>query len=311
MSEKVQKSYNIRMRKHLFSLLFLLAAGAIWWASISSTLRNPLSDNGNPVVVVSGYVPYTLTKQLAGDTVNVIMLLPPGTEPHAFEPTPGSLISMKYADAFIYLSDELEPWAKDLTKSAGTKTRVLSLTNDFPKTEDPHVWMNVQQTQQLASEIAQLLTQINPAQQAFYEENLNQLNQELGQLDQQFKTQLANCQSREVVHVGHLAFKNLTDAYGLTLTALAGTSHDGEHSAKKLAELTRQIQQHNVHTVFTEDTLSPRLAQTVAQETGAQILPLYPIEHISKKDFNNNVTYGALMRRNLASLTRGLSCQAS
>ncbi|MBQ8032854.1 MAG: zinc ABC transporter substrate-binding protein, partial [Elusimicrobiaceae bacterium] len=62
--------------------------------------------------------------------------------------------------------------------------------------------------------------------------------------------------------------------------------------------------------IFTEDTLSPRLAKAVAQETGAQIFPLYPIEHISKTDFNANVTYAELMRRNLESLARGLQCQA-
>ncbi len=298
------------MRKHLLPILFLIAAGAIWWASISSTLRNPVADNNNPVVVVSGYVPYTLTKQLAGDTVNVIMLLPPGAEPHAFEPTPGSLVSMKYADAFIYLSDELEPWAKDLAQSAGEKTRILPLTKALPAAEDPHVWMNPQQAQLMAYQIGALLAKIAPQNRSVTDANYFKLADELDQLDQDFKTALANCQSREVVHIGHLAFKNLTDTYGLTLTALAGTSHEGEHSAQKLAELIQKIQAKHISTIFTEDMLSPRLAQTVAQETDTLILPLYPIEHISKDDFNQNITYSTLMRRNLDSLVRGLQCKA-
>ncbi len=298
------------MRKHLLSILFVLVAGAIWWASISSTLRNPVTDNGKPVVVVSGYVPYTLTKELAGDSVNVLMLLPPGAEPHSFEPTPGTLVSMKYADAFIYLSDELEPWAKDLATSAGENTRITQLAQVISPQKDPHIWMNPTRTGELAQTITDVLTHINPAQQKNYQENLHQFNTQLNELDQQFKKVLATCQSRDVVHVGHLAFKNLTDAYGLTLTALSGTSHNGEHSAQKLAALTQEIKNKNVHAIFTEETLSPRLAQAVAQETGAQVLPLYPIEHISKKDFNANVTYAALMRRNLVNLMRGLQCQA-
>lgn len=298
------------MRKHLFSILFLVAAGAIWWASISSTVRNPYADNDNPVIVTSGYVPYTLLKELAGDSVNVLMLLPPGAEPHAFEPTPGALVMLQHADAFVYVSDELEPWAADLAKSVGQKTRVLALAQSFPKTGDPHVWMDPQQAELMAYELSELLADIAPQHRSVTDKNYSKLADELDQLDKDFQTQLANCQSREVVHIGHLAFGNLAQKYNLQLTALAGTSHNGEHSAKKLAALVKQIKQNNIHTIFTEDTLSPRLAQAVAQETGAQILPLYPIEHISKDDFNNNVTYATLMRRNLESLKRGLQCQA-
>ena len=113
-----------------------------------------------------------------------------------------------------------------------------------------------------------------------------------------------------MVHIGHLAFSNLLAPYGITLTALSGTSHEGEHSAKKLAELIREIKAKNLPAIFTEEVISPRLAQTVAAETGAQILPLYSIEHISKQDFENQVTYVDLMRRNLESLKQGLICPA-
>ena len=298
------------MRKHLFSILFLLVAATIWWVSISSTVRNPVVDNKNPVLVTSSYVPYTLAKQLAGEHVNVLMLLPPGAEPHAFEPTPGALITLKHANAFVYLSNELEPWAADLANVVPEKTTVLKLADSMPASTDPHVWMHLENAKLLAAQIAQTLTQIDPKHELAYGENLAKLDHEIDELVREFQTALSSCKSREVVHVGHLAFKNLTDEYNLTLTTLAGTSHDGEHSAKKLAELVNEIKAKGISAIFTEDTLSPRLAKVVAQETDAQILPLYPIEHISKKDFNTNVTYAQLMRRNLESLKRGLQCQA-
>ena len=65
----------------------------------------------------------------------------------------------------------------------------------------------------------------------------------------------------------------------------------------------------NLSALFTEDAVSPRLAETVAAETGVDILPLYPIEHVTKNDFNREVSYAELMRRNLESLQRGLSCR--
>jgi len=297
------------MRKHWLSILFLVAAAAIWWASISSTVRNPVVDNDKPVLVTSGYVPYTLAKELAGEHVNVLMLLPPGAEPHAFEPTPGALITLKHANAFVYLSNELEPWAADLADIV-KEAPVIKLAASVPVGSDPHVWMNLKNAKILAAQIEQVLVQIDPAHAQAYAQNLAAFNTQIDELAQEFKTTLAHCKSREVVHVGHLAFKNLTDEYGLTLTALAGTSHDGEHSAKKLAELVNEIKAKHLPAIFTEETISPRLAKAVAQETGAQILPLYPIEHISKKDFNDHVTYADLMRRNLKSLRRGLLCPA-
>ncbi|MBR5151387.1 MAG: zinc ABC transporter substrate-binding protein, partial [Elusimicrobiaceae bacterium] len=177
--------------------------------------------------------------------------------------------------------------------------------------QDPHIWMQITNVKTLARALEELLEQLNPGQQLFYRENLKQLEEELDALDQDFKTKLAQCKSREVVHVGHLAFKNLTDAYGLTLTALSGTTHEGEQSAKKLTQLARQIKEQHVPAIFTEEALSSRLASTLAQETGTPIWTLYPVEHISKKDFNANVTYAELMRRNLENLARGLVCQVS
>ena len=298
------------MRKHLFSILFLLVAAGIWWVSISSTVRNPYVDEKKPVVVVSGYVPYTLTNQLAQGSVNLIMLLPPGAEPHAFEPTPGVLVSLKKADAFIYVSDELEPWAKDLAKAAAPRSRVVQLANGLLPEQDPHVWMNIKQTEQMAREIETVLEQINPGQKLMYVENLKKFNAQAQTLARDFAHALATCKSRQVVHIGHLAFKNLADEYGLTLRTLGGTSHQGEHSAKQVAALVAQIKQASIPFIFSEEMLSSRLAQTVAQETGAQVLLLTPVEQVSKRDFQSGVTYEALMRRNLDSLKRGLQCQA-
>lgn len=301
------KSYNIPMRKYVFWILFLAIAvvlGVLLFPSKKAQMAN------TPVVLTSGYVPYTITQQLAGGNVSVQMLLPPGAEPHAFEPTPGALLTLKQAAAFIYVSDELEPWAADLAKAAGVQTRLVQLASTVPAGADPHIWMTFDNAKILAAQIAQVLEDIAPAHKEIFEKNLAKFNREMDQLSSAFQTALARCRSRRVVHVGHLAFKNLADAYHLQLAALSGTSHEGEHSAKKLAQLIKQIKESNVSAIFTEDTLSPRLAQTVAQETGAQILPLYPVEHISKEDFNHNVTYAELMHRNLESLKRGLQCPA-
>ncbi|MBR4592334.1 MAG: zinc ABC transporter substrate-binding protein, partial [Elusimicrobiaceae bacterium] len=175
----------------------------------------------------------------------------------------------------------------------------------------PHVWMDFGAVRTMAHKLVELLIELDPAHQEGYLANWHRLEAEIEALEKSFSKQLADCQSREVVHVGHLAFSLLAKRYQLTLFALAGTSHDGEHSARKLADLVKLIRQRKIRALFTEEAISPRLAEAVAAETEAVILPLYTVEHVTKNDFDHAVTYSQLMQRNLDSLTRGLVCARS
>lgn len=293
------------MKKAFFAITVLVALSLLYWGF--SRPRPQAKDNLS--VVVSGYVPYTLVRQIGGDKVSVSMLLPANAEPHSFEPAPGDMVAVRRADVFAYVSARIEPWAKDVLSAAGPDTRVVEAAAFAAASDDPHVWMDFNNAGLIAAALAEAFSEKDPQNAGFYQANLAAFQAELAALDADYQRALADCQSREVVHVGHLAFKNLTGKYNLSLSALAGASHDGEHSARKLADLVKLIRQKNVKTIFTEETLSPRLAAVVAEETGAQILPLYTVEHVSKDDFERGVTYGELMRCNLESLQRGLGCK--
>ena len=287
-------------------LFVLVVAGLCFWLPKPADKKS----DGKLAVVTSGYVAYTLTRQLAGDLADIAMLLPPNAEPHSFEPTPGALVAVRQADVFVYISDTFEPWAKDIATGAGKNTQVVKAAAALPASVDPHIWMDFDNVRVMAQTIEGALAAQLPEQAETLAQNLAKFNEQLIALDESYKKGLSACQGREVVHIGHLAFERLAKKYGLTLTALAGTSHDGEHSVRRLAGVVDLIKKHHIETIFTEETLSPRLAQTVAGETGAQILPLYTVESISKQDFANHITYIDFMKRNLENLQRGLKCQA-
>lgn len=293
------------MKKFLILLFLCLAIVA------GFLFRKPVSSSSQPrlQVVVSGYVPYALAKQLGGGLVSVEMLLPPNAEPHAFEPAPGSLVAVHKAAVFVYVSTRLEPWVRDVLGAAGKDTRVVELSAGLPATGDPHLWMDFGLVLEMARTLTEAFAQADPAHADTYRENLVRFEREIAVLDRDFAGALAACQNRKVVHVGHLAFGALAKRYNLMLTALAGSSHEGEHSVRKLADLVKYIRAQQVTALFTEEAVSPRLAQTVSAETGARILPLYTVEHVTKEDFDASVTYGQLMRRNLKNLQEGLQCQ--
>lgn len=296
------------MKKTLFFILILLAALAAFWFFNAKTPR-PQTQDGQLTVVASGYVPYTVAKQIGGDYVNLSMLLPANAEPHSFEPTPGAIVAVHGADVFIYVSPRIEPWVTDILTNTKDGAIVVEAASSAKPSKDPHVWMDFDNMRPFAQAIAQALQEKDPSHKDIYAANLAAFNQQLDELDRQFSAALKNCKYRRIVHVGHLAFGNLASRYGLELTALAGTSHDGEHSVKRLAQVVDLVKNSGAPYVFTEEALSQNLAGVVAKETGAQLLPLYTVEHVSAQDAQNHVTYADLMRRNLASLQRGLECQ--
>ena len=290
--------------KWYFVVAAVLISLGVWWS-----LPTGRGSQTLPAIVTSGYVPYTLVQELSGGKLAAHMLLPAGAEPHGFEPSPGSLVAVHRARAFVYVSAELEPWVKDVLDAAGPQTRVLELATYVAPGEDPHIWMDFDAVRNMARAIVDLLSELDPESAPFYRQNLEHFNARIAALDKEFSHTLAACQSREVVHIGHLAFGPLAKRYHLTLQALAGTSHEGEHAVRKVADLVKHIRASHVKAVFTEDAVSARLAQAVAAETSTELLPLYTVEHLTKKEFAQQISYEDFMRRNLESLQRGLACR--
>lgn len=290
-------------------ILLVLIFFGIWWLGEEENVPVPAvpSVSEKADVTVSGYVPYILAKQIGGRRVNLHMLVPPGTEPHHFEPTPGTIISVSESDLFIYVSPRLEPWVEDILKGL-SGVNALAAGPSLPE-QDPHIWMTPYGALEMAKRISNALTEADPDGKRYYKENLKQFEEEIKDLHAAFRDGLADCQSHDVVHVGHLAFGGLAQTYGLRLQSLTGTSHQSEHSVHKLAQLVRYIRKHGVPAVFTEEMLSQDLADTVARETRVQVLPLYTVEEVSKRDFDSAVTYGEYMRRNLHNLREGLKCR--
>lgn len=292
----------------LFILLALAAFGAWWLRTAPESAPRGPRTGGKLRVVTSGYVPYSLAKQIGGEDIEVQMLVPPGTEPHHFEPTPGAIIAVKEADLFVYTSPAIEPWTQDIL--AGLDGGRALAAGPVEEDQDPHVWMTPYGALAMARRLANTLADLDTQHAAKYRQNLKTFEKEIAALHRAFQDGLADCKSRAVVHVGHLAFGELAHTYELDLRSLSGTSHQGEHSVKRLAELVRFIRKGQVRAVFTEELVSPELARTVAGETGVRVLPLYTVEEVSKRDFEQGKTYLDYMRQNLKNLQEGLQCKA-
>jgi zinc transport system substrate-binding protein len=171
--------------------------------------------------------------------------------------------------------------------------------------EDPHFWLDPERYGQVAQEIAAELGQLDPDHAELYETNAAELVAELDRLDQEFDDGLADCASRELVTT-HEAFGYLADRYDLTQTGVTGIAPESEPSPARLAEVAAMVQERGISTIYAEPILTADIAQTVARETGAQVLVLDPVEGVT--DASAGTDYLEIMRANLQSLREGQSC---
>ncbi|MCL5431829.1 MAG: zinc ABC transporter substrate-binding protein, partial [Patescibacteria group bacterium] len=117
------------------------------------------------------------------------------------------------------------------------------------------------------------------------------------------------CKIKDVVYGGHYAFGYLTKRYGLNYVAAQGIAPDSEPTANDMVNLVKQIKKNGIKYIFYEELTSPKISETLAKETGTQMLLLNAAHNVTKQDLNNGVSYLSIMRENLANLKVGLECQ--
>jgi zinc transport system substrate-binding protein len=127
----------------------------------------------------------------------------------------------------------------------------------------------------------------------------------LDELDQEYKDAVATFTKKEII-VSHQAFGYLCDAYGLKQTPIEGLTADAEPSPAKMAEIVKFAKEHDVKYIFFEELVSPKVAETIAQEVGAQTEVLNPLEGLEDDDIKAGKEYISVMKENLEVLKKAL-----
>jgi zinc transport system substrate-binding protein len=306
------------------ALLVLSACG-------SDDATDPAASGDDAWTVVASFYPLQfVAERVGGDLVTVTNLTKPGAEPHDLELAPQDLATLTDADLALYLSD-FQPAVDDAVATAGDVTAVdvapaanLSLTavgehegeehaeeenegeeHSEEETTDPHFWLDPMRLADVADEVALEMSKLDPVSESTFEQNAADLRAELEALDAQFDKGLADCSSRMLV-TSHTAFGYLAEAYDLEQVGLTGLTPETEPNPQDLAEVTDFVRDNDVQTIFYETLVSPDVAETVADATGASTDVLDPIEGLS--DASQGDDYLQIMDANLANLQAGLPC---
>jgi zinc transport system substrate-binding protein len=257
------------------------------------------TGSGKETVVAAFYPLAYAASQIGGGSVDVKNLTPPGAEPHDLEVSPQDVAEVRDADLVLLLGHGFQPQLEDAAGDADNVALLLDTPGlEVHSNEDPHVWLDPVRYARVVDRIGQLLGKQAAARE---------LEKRLADLDTEYRVGLAHCARHEIV-TSHEAFAYLAERYGLEQIAITGLSPEAEPEPRKLQDVVDLVRERGVTTVYFETLVSPRIAETVARETGAKTAVLDPIEGLTEEEAAHGADYFTLMRANLSSLRAGLGC---
>ena len=276
-------------------------------------------------VIATIFPLYDMARNIGGDQVKVSMLLPPSTDAHNFELKPDDIIRISKADLFLYVNMEMEQWAYKVINATSSNIKLLPVEtgsgiNMLPLTDsdeedhraskfDPHIWLDFVNAQKMVDNITTALVKIDQRHSDYYLKNAALYKNKLAALDNKFTVGLTGCKSRTILHAGHWAFAYLANKYGLKYYSVYNVSANSEPEPQKIIALIQQIKNTKAPYIYTEELMNPRLAETIATETGASLLKLNNGNTISKAEMSRGVSFLSLMEENLVNLKKGMQCR--
>lgn len=296
------KSANPRLGAALISLVVLVTACG------TST-----AETGKPLVAAAFYPLQWLSERVGGQDASVKGLTEPGVEPHDLELTPRQVGDVQDASLIVYVKGVQPAVDEAVARHAadsGFDAAAAVPTLKEPEggehggvSYDPHIWLDPSRLATIATALGERLATADPAHAAAYEQRAAALAAELKTLDGEYRNGLATCASREIV-TSHESFAYLADRYRLTQIGVVGVDPDGEPSPARLEQVAATARERGVTTIFTEELVSPKVAEVLADEIGAKTAVLNPLESPPASG-----DYLSAARANLSTLRTALGCQ--
>ena len=293
-------------RRSIFVGLAALFAGA-----------EPVCAQTTLPVVATFTILADLVRQVGGDRVEVVSLVGPNGDVHAYNPSPAD--SRKLAGARLIVENglNLEGWISRLAKASASKARIVIASNRVTLRKedadhehggaDPHAWQNVLNAKIYVANILDGLIAVDPSGKADYEARAKAYLDRLDALDAEVRAAVANIPpDRRRIVTTHDAFGYFGQAYGLELAAPTGVSTETAVSARDVGKIIAQVKKDKYPAVFLENVSDVRLIDQIARETGARIGGTLYSDSLSGSEGPAG-TYIDMVRHNISELTKALA----
>ncbi|HEY3193067.1 MAG TPA: zinc ABC transporter substrate-binding protein [Solirubrobacterales bacterium] len=262
----------------------LALVGAVGAATLIAGCSSSGSDSGKVAVVATTTQIGDFARQVGGDAVDVDQILAPNTDPHDYEPRPNDVANAADAEIVFANGDNLDSWIDKVVSDSGSDAKVIDLGATVPvklpgesggpeaSQYNPHWWHDPRNAEEAVRQIAVQLSAVDPGHKATFEANARAYEENLKRLD----TGIMSCLNtvapaeRKLV-TDHDAFPYFANRYGIDVVGavIPSQTTQAQPNAQDLSNLADLVRREGVRAIFPESSLSPKLAQTIAAQTGA------------------------------------------
>ena len=278
-------------------------------------------------------------------SISVKPAVSPGLDSHTFEPAPRDLEQIAQADLFVFNGGSMERWVDEALEATGRSRQNVCMMDSVSQKQlleadereeiygeiheeqerkpergaqeqsanrseteyDEHLWTSPVLMMEMTDIVAGALCKIDPENQAQYQNNAKDYQKQLKQLDSDFRKTVAAGRKKEFIFADKFPLLYFAKEYGLSYyAAFPGCSSDMEPSAKTVAFLEDKIKDEQVGAVFYLELGSRKVADTIQDDTGVEVLQFQSCHNVTQKQFEQGVTYVELMRRNVENLKKAL-----
>ena len=325
-------------------------------------------ENGKLKVAVTLFPYYDFVRQIAGDQVDLQMVIPAGMDSHSFEPTPADIRTIQHADVLISNGGTMEHWLDETLAALDTTNMTIVTMMDYVDTVeeeivegmedaghdhdhahshaaaddhdhshetpeehaahaheaddhdyvdhdgheeeieyDEHIWTSPVNAMRMVDVIAETLTERDPDHGAMYQAGAAAYLEELERLDKEFREVRDSAVHDMIVMGDKFPLRYFADTYGLRYrAAFSGCSSDTEPSARTIAYLIDKVKEEGLPVIYYLELSSHRVAEIIGEETGAVPLLFHSCHNVTRRQFEEGVTYLELMEQNVKNLREGL-----
>ena len=323
------------MNLKILPLLALLTVGLSLFASgctgprdshinESTGQETEVAKSGGPIIVAVSVLPQAeFVEQVGGDKVKTVVIIPPGADPHTYEPSPRELGEVSEARMYVTLGVDMpfeEVWI-DRFESINSGTLIVNSSNGIELRElaahdhhegeeaeehagkleadheetglDPHIWTSPANAKIMVENVYEGLAKIDPGNKTYYAQNRDAYLKELDALDVRIREKLEGKKERNFM-VYHPSWGYFAADYNLTMIPVE--IEGKEPSAEDLAKLVDLAKEKHVKVIFIQPQSSTRSAQAVAEEIGGEVVAVDPL---AKNYITNMDNVSDIFARNL------------
>ena len=303
--------------------LVLLLVAIVGLVACSSQKSSSDSSSSKLNVVATNSIIADITKNIAGDKINLHSIVPVGQDPHEYEPLPEDVKKTSQADLIFYNGINLETggnaWFTKLVKNANKEENkdyyavsdgvdVIYLEGQSEKgKEDPHAWLNLENGIIYAQNIAKRLIEKDPDNKATYEKNLKAYVEKLTALDKEAKEKFNNIpEEKKMIVTSEGCFKYFSKAYNVPSAYIWEINTEEEGTPDQIKSLVEKLRKTKVPSLFVESSVDDRPMKTVSKDTNIPIYAKIFTDSIAEKGEDGD-SYYSMMKYNLDKISEGLA----